>query len=222
MRRTFKAGILAAALTLFPFQALAGGPETLPAPAGSYKLDKAHASLIFRVNHLGFSNYTARFRTFDAELTFDPDNPAGMAVNATIDPASIETDYPDPATVDFNAKLRGKDWLNTEAFPQITFRSTKVEVTGKNTANVTGDLGLHGVTMPVTLAVTFNGGYAGHPMDPHARIGFSARGSLMRSAFGIAAGIPAAGSQMGVGDAVQVEIEAEFNGPPLPAQSAAQ
>jgi polyisoprenoid-binding protein YceI len=70
------------------------------------------------------------------------------------------------------------------------------------------------VTRPVTLAVTFNGGYAGHPLDPFgARIGFSAHGSLMRSAFGISEGIPPAGSSFGVGDAVEILIEAEFTRP---------
>ncbi|MBB5187872.1 polyisoprenoid-binding protein YceI [Zhongshania antarctica] len=62
---------------------------------------------------------------------------------------------------------------------------------------------------------TFNGGYAGHPLDPHGRIGFSARGMFKRSDFGISIGIPAPGSTMGVGDDLEVIIEAEFTGPPL-------
>jgi polyisoprenoid-binding protein YceI len=67
------------------------------------------------------------------------------------------------------------------------------------------------VTKPVTLDVTFNGGYAGNAMDPGgARIGFSAKGSLKRSDFGVAAGIPAPGSTMGVGDLVQFELETEM------------
>ena len=190
------------------------------ARAGAYKLDKAHASLLFRVDHLGFSKYTARFRRFDADLQFDPAKPAAMSVTATIDPASIETDYPDPAQLDFNAELRGSKFLDTVQFPAITFRSTAVELTGANTALVKGELGLHGVTRPMTLDVSFNGGYAGHPMDPQSRIGFSARGVLKRSEFGMAYGIPAQGSTMGVSDAVEVLIEAEFNGPPLtPAKS---
>jgi polyisoprenoid-binding protein YceI len=63
------------------------------------------------------------------------------------------------------------------------------------------------------LEASFNGGYAGHPMDPHARIGFSAHGVFKRSDFGISAGIPALGTTMGVGDEVNVTIEAEFSGP---------
>lgn len=188
-------------------------PVAADVPAGAYTLDKSHASLIFRVNHLGFSNYTARFKRFDAQLQFDPADPAASSVTVTIDPRSLETDYPDAATLDFNAELQGDQWLAAAQFPQITFRSTKVELTAPRTMRITGDLGLHGVTLPVTLDATFNGGYAGHPMDPHARIGFSAHGSLKRSQFGIAYGVPAPGTTMGVGDDVDVTIEAEFSGP---------
>lgn len=188
-------------------------PAVVDVPAGAYTLDKAHASLIFRVNHLGFSNYTARFKRFDAQLQFDPANPAASSVTVTIDPRSLETDYPDPATLDFNAELQGDQWLNAVQFPEMTFRSTKVEVTAPRAMRISGDFGLRGVTLPVTLDATFNGGYAGHPMDPHARIGFSARGSLKRSQFGIAYGIPAPGTTMGVSDDVDVTIEAEFSGP---------
>jgi polyisoprenoid-binding protein YceI len=198
--------------------AAAAGPVTpaaTSAPAGAYTLDKSHASLIFRVDHLGFSMYTARFTRFDANMWFDPEKPETITVAASIDPRSLETDYPDPESLDFNAMLQGPGWLDAARFPQITFRSTEVALTGPDTARVTGDLGLHGVTRPVSLGVKFNGGYAGHPLDPNGRIGFSARGSLKRSDFGIAFGIPPAGTKMGVGDKVEVIIEAEFTGPPM-------
>jgi polyisoprenoid-binding protein YceI len=189
--------------------------STAEVPAGSYKLDKAHASLLFRVNHLGFSNYTARFKRFDARLEFDPRNLAASKVTATVDPDSLETDFPDPAKVDFNAQLKGEEWLNVAKFPEIKFESRQVDVTGENAVRVSGDLTLRGVTRPIVLEAKFNGGYAGHPMDPNARIGFSAHGTLKRSEFGIAYGIPAPGTTMGVGDDVNVVIEAEFTGPPL-------
>jgi polyisoprenoid-binding protein YceI len=96
----------------------------------------------------------------------------------------------------------------------MTFRSTKIELTGADTARITGDLTLRGATHPVTLEAKFNGGYAGHPYDPNARIGFSARGSLKRTMFGVSEGVPPPGSKMGVGDDVTIEIETEFNGPP--------
>lgn len=185
-----------------------------PVPAGDYVLDKSHASLIFRVSHLGFSQYTARFKRFDAKLRFDPANLGASRLTATVDARSIETDYPDPGKLDFNAELQNEKWLNTAKYPQMTFRTTRVEVTGRNAMRVTGDLDLHGVTHPVTLSVEYNGGYAGHPFDRRARIGFSARGTLKRSDFGVSFGIPAPGSTLGVGDDVNVIIEAEFSGPP--------
>lgn len=189
-------------------------------PAGKYRLDPYHASLIFRVDHLGFSMYTARFTRLDAELDFDPADPAAATVTATVDARSIETDYPFPEELDFDAQLRGPDWLDAEAHPQITFRSKKVVLTGPNRARIDGELTLRGVTRPLALDATFNGGYAGHPMDPAARIGFSATGSLRRSDYGMTYGIPEPGSKMGVGDEVEIIIEAEFNGPPREAGAA--
>jgi polyisoprenoid-binding protein YceI len=188
---------------------------TAKVPAGAYTLDRAHASLIFRVNHLGFSNYTARFKRFDAKLQFDPTNLAVSKVVASVDVDSLETDFPDPAKLDFNAMLKGTGWLDAATFPRMEFESRRIDVTGVNTVRIHGDLTLHGVTRPIVLAATFNGGYAGHPMDPNARIGFSAQGTLKRSEFGITYGIPAPGTTMGVSDEVDVVIEAEFTGPPL-------
>lgn len=184
-------------------------------PKGEYVLDKSHASLIFRVDHLGFSMYTARFLRFDARLAFDPRNLAASALTATVDATSIETDFPTPEIVDFNAVLQNDQWLDTARYPTMTYRSTGITMTTENQGVMTGDLTLHGVTEPVALDVTFNGGYAGHPMDPNARVGFSATGSLLRSDFGIAYGIPEAGSTMGVSDKVHIIIEVEFSGPPL-------
>lgn len=187
-------------------------PAAPQVPAGDYKLDPFHATLEFKVNHLGFSHYTGRFTDFDVALKFDPAHPEASSVEATIDPKSLFLPRP-PAG--FKDELIGKSWLDTAQYPAITFRSTKVEVTGANTAKVTGDFTLHGVTKPVVLETTFNGGYAGHPMDPHARIGFSAHGTFKRSDFGMAYGVPAPGSTMGVSDEVDVQIEAELSGPPL-------
>ena len=100
-------------------------PAATDVPAGNYTLDRNHASLIFRINHLGFSHYTARFTRFDATLELDPAHPATSSVTATIDPTSIETDNPDP-TLDFDHQLQNQDWLNTAQFPQMTFRSTRL------------------------------------------------------------------------------------------------
>jgi polyisoprenoid-binding protein YceI len=207
-------------LILLTLAALALTPESAFAadiPAGVYKLDKTHASLTFRVSHMGFSNYTARFKRFDATLNLDPAKPAAATLSATVDAASLETDFPTPEVVDFNAQLRGPEWLDAAKFPAMTYRSTRTELTGPATARISGELTLRGVTKPVTLNATFNGGYPGMAgFDPAARIGFSAKGVLNRSDFGVAYGIPPPGSIMGVSDAVEIIIEAEFNGPPLP------
>ena len=195
-----------------PAAPAAAKPAPVRAPAGAYTLDKTHSTVVFRVSHLGFSKYTAAFAEFDAKLNFDPAKPELTTLEATIDPRSLTLPAP-PAG--FKDELVGPQWLNAVQYSAITFKSTKVDVTGANTAKVTGDFTLHGVTKPVVLDVTFNGGYEGHPMDPNARIGFSATGVFKRSDFGVAYGVPAPGTTMGVGDEVSVAIETEFSGPPL-------
>jgi len=189
-------------------------PVETGAPAGEYRLDKYHASLVFRVDHLGYSFYTASFSDFDATLQFDPANPEAMSVTATIDAATL--DLPNPPEGFYN-DLMGPDWFRVSEFPKIAYRSTGVTLTGANTARVDGALTMLGETAPVALDVTFNGGYPGfHPHDPQGRIGFSAQGSLSRSAFGMTAGLPPEGSNLGAMDAVTFRVDAEFLGPPLP------
>lgn len=203
--------MLRTALIALPLAALPAMAQDLPAPvAGTYQLEREHSRVLFKVNHLGFSTYIAPFTGVEATLDFDPENPQAMKVQATIQTASVETLYPDPA-FDFDAVITGPDLLDAAQFPTIAFTSTAIALTGDNTADVTGDLTLHGVTKPVTLAVTYNGGWGSMPMDPSgARIGFSATGSLNRSDFGMGYGLPAPGTTMGVWDEVRIEIEAEF------------
>ena len=190
-------------------------PPMDPPPAGEYRLDPAHGSVIVHVNHMGFSSYPVRFTRFDVQLDFDPEAPETMSVTAEIDPASLETQYPGE-DVDFDAQLTGPQWLDTDSHPAIRFVSTAVHPTGEKTALVTGMLTVMGVERPVTLTVTYNGGYAGMvPYDPQARIGFSATAEFDRSDFGLTNGIPPEGSSFGVADRVQVSIEAELLGPPL-------
>ncbi len=179
-------------------------------PAGTYTLDAGHTRVLFQVNHLGVSNYTGLFTKIEGTLVFDPENPAAMTLTASVDPASVETHYPDPA-VDFNGVIAGPELLDAGQFPVMTFVSTGVKLTGEETADVTGDLTLHGVTLPVTFQVTYNGGYGVTDFDPAgARVGFSVTGTLMRSAFGMGFGVPPEGTEFGVGDAVKIIIETEF------------
>jgi polyisoprenoid-binding protein YceI len=192
-------------------------PSPAPAkgepPAGQYQLDKSHASLQLRVNHLGFSTYTTRFSRFDSELTFDPATLTAARVVTTIDSDSLEMDKAPAQCLDI---VKGPQFLDTAKYPKIFFRSERVRMTGPKSMEISGTLELHGLTRPIVLTATYNGGYPGMPvMDPHARIGFSAHGSFKRSDFGMGYGIPAPGSSMGVGDLIDVSIEAEFTGPPL-------
>lgn len=217
MRLSILAAAAALALTAGGFAPAALAQTPAPpaggAPAGDYKLDKYHASLTFRLSHLGFSNYTASFKEFDVRLKLDPAAPEKAVVEADIDPASLHIDRTPEGFLD---TLKGPQWLDAKTYPKITFRSTSVTPTGPTTATVVGDLTLHGVTKPVTLTATFNGGYPGMaPFDPNGRVGFSARGSFNRSDFGMGYGVPPPGTKVGVSDAVEVIIEAEFNGPPL-------
>lgn len=202
----------AVALAAAPLPAGAEDPDFGRPMAGDYRLDRGHTRLLFRVSHLGFSNYTAEFTDVAADLAFDPENPAAMRLNARIATASLETHYPDPA-LDFNGLLTGAEVLDAARYPEITFVSTEVRPTGPASAEVTGDLTLHGVTQPVTLNVTYNGGWGDMPMDEGARIGFSATGAFDRSGFGVGFGVPAAGSTLGVSDRVEVIIETEFTKP---------
>lgn len=203
----FFAGSSPAADTAPPAAALA------PAPAGHYKVDPAHASVEFRVSHMGFSTFTTRFARFESALTFDPKDIPASKVTATIDTSSIELDSWPKQCVDI---LKGPQLLNTEKFPNIEFKSERIKLTGPGTMEIHGILTVLGVSRPVVLNATFNGGYAGMAnMDPNARIGFSAHGTVKRSEFGMSFGIPAAGTSIGVGDSIDVRIEAEFTGPPL-------
>jgi polyisoprenoid-binding protein YceI len=187
-------------------------PSVAPVPQGTYTVDKAHTSLIFRVSHLGFSTFTGRFTKLDAKLDFDPARLASSRVNVTIDPRSIASDN---APAGFLEALSGEAWLNADAFPVMSFRSQSIEATGKDSFRIKGELSLHGVTKPIVLDARYNGGYAGHPFDPQARVGFSAHGSFKRSEFGVSYGVPEPGSSFGVGDEVSVVLESEFSGPKL-------
>ena len=174
-------------------------------PAGMYDLDKTHASFIWKVSHLGLSNYTARFTDFDASIDFNPGKPESSKITASVNPASLETDYPYYEEKDFDKKLiEDKKWFNATMFPEITFKSTKIERTGDSTGTMTGDLTFLGVTKPVSLNVTFNGAMKKQPFSKKPTLGFSAQGELKRSDWGFSTYVP------NIGDSIELIIEAEF------------
>lgn len=201
-----------------PAQQDAGAGAPAPAvehtaPAGRYVLDRSHSTLIFRVNHIGYSMYVGAFEDFDATLDFDPEHPAAMRVEASVNLASVRLPAPPEG---FRETLLGAAWLGADENPVATFRSTAVALTGPSTADVAGELWFRGHAHPATLQVRFNGGYDGFPpYDPQARIGFSVHGTLNRSDWAMTEGLPPVGSAMGVFDAVEILIETEFQGPPV-------
>jgi polyisoprenoid-binding protein YceI len=200
MVRSFTLALIAGSLLL-------GGPAfaqaaPVDAPAGAYALDTTHASVTWRVKHLGLSMYTGRFAKMDSTITLDPQTPTRSSVTVSIDPRSVRTDFPFPEEEDFDTVVAER-FLGAARQPVITFRSTGLTATGATTGKLTGDLSFNGVTKPVTLDVTLNGAMS-HPFRKIPVLGFSARGTLKRSDFG-------SKELLGpVGDEVELLIEAEY------------
>lgn len=165
---------------------------------GTYEIDPSHTSVQFGISHLGFSRYQGRFNTVSGTLAFDPKLPEASTLAVTIDTASIDTN-----NSVLEEKLKSADWFDAAKFPSIRFTSTHIQKLSDTTGKLTGDLTMHGVTKPVTLDVTFNGGGV-NPFINAPQLGFSATGSLKRSDFGISQYIPM------VGDEVSITIETEL------------
>lgn len=179
------------------------GPPKLEADfakqvAGDYVLDKAHASVTWRVAHLGLSQYTARFDKMDGKLNFTPATASASRVEFTIDASSINT-----GLAPFNKKLQGAEYFDAQKNANITFKSNKVELVSGNKYKMSGDMTLRGVTKPMIWDVTFNGGLYNAYAQAQA-VGFSAKGLIKRSDWGMT-------EQIGVvGDNVEVLVEVEF------------
>jgi polyisoprenoid-binding protein YceI len=165
-------------------------------PAGSYALDKRHASLVVKIPHMGgFSRYTLRMTGLDGGFTYDPANWQATKVTINVNPAGIET-----GDAGFNKQIAG--YFDPAKFPAITFVSTDLKA--ENGRGVlTGDLTFHGVTKPVALDVVFNGAGPGL-LGAGTRIGFSGTGSIKRSDFGVTA------ARQFAGDDVDLVFEVEF------------
>jgi polyisoprenoid-binding protein YceI len=166
--------------------------------AGEYKLDKDHAALLFKINHMGFSSYVGRFNVFDVSLDFDPNNIENSRIEAIVDMGSIDVNHPD-----FAATLNGEVWLDTQRFPQAIFRSLSVEKSTKEKLLVRGELTFLGKTKAVTMVAKLNGA-ANNPLTRQYTLGFAANLRFKRSDFGLKKFIPV------VGDEVEIEIHSEF------------
>jgi polyisoprenoid-binding protein YceI len=150
-----------------------------PATAADYVIDtdKAHASVNFRIKHLGFSWLTGRFDKFKGTFSFDEAKPEASKVKVEIDTASINSNH-----AERDNHLRGKDFLDTASFPTATFESTGVKLDGDK-ATVTGNLTLHGVTKEITIDAKRVGGGT----DPWGgvREGFTGTTTIALKDFGI-------------------------------------
>lgn len=122
--------------------------------AADYAIDKEgqHAFINFKTGHMGFSMLHGRFNDFDGSFSWDPANPEASKVEVTINTASVDSNH-----AERDKHLRTSDFLNVDKHPQATFVSTNVEVTGDNTALVTGDFTFNGVTKPVVIDAVFIG-----------------------------------------------------------------
>jgi polyisoprenoid-binding protein YceI len=167
------------------------------AQADTLKIDPVHSTVGFKIRHL-FANVTGRFTDVSGTIDVDPAHPENASVNATIAITSIDT-----ANEMRDKDLRGSNFFDATTFPTMTFKSTKVAVSGQQ-ADLTGDLTLHGVTKPVTLHVQFLG--KGSSMMGGLTTGWEATGSLKRSDYGLTWSKTIEGTQL-VGDDVSIDLE---------------
>ncbi|MAR89267.1 MAG: hypothetical protein CML06_00090 [Pseudomonadales bacterium] len=129
---------------------------SLPARAAeTYVMDTkgSHAFIQFKIQHLGFSWLLGRFNDFEGQFVLDEDNPEHSSTKVTIDVASVDSNH-----AERDKHLRGKDFFQVDKFPEASFVSTKIEKTGEETAKITGDFTLKGVTKPITLDAKYVGG----------------------------------------------------------------
>ncbi|MBY0428971.1 MAG: YceI family protein [Alphaproteobacteria bacterium] len=203
--------VLAGLLVLFcnAAPAFAQQPPMPPKPttdvsklmAGEYVLDKTHANVIFKINHLGFSTYYGRFNALDAKLNLDTKQPEKSSVEVTVDVSSVDTN-----NAKLQDELKGEKYFNVAKFPAATFKSTKITRNGDK-GTIDGDFTMLGVTKPITLNVVFHGG-GKSPFGNSQRLGFDATTTIKRAEWGLNALEPL------VGDDVQLEIETEFTAEP--------
>ncbi|WP_138378796.1 YceI family protein [Luteithermobacter gelatinilyticus] len=167
-------------------------------PAGHYRLDEVHSSLHFRVDHMGYSRYMARFNRLEAEFMLEKNAPERAALKVIIDSASVDTADPEMDTI-----ISGPQVLDSARYPEIRFEAAGLQVVDERRGHLEGLLHMKGRHRPVSLEVIFHGG-AKNSLTGRYVLGFSATGRFSRSAFGAGAFRPL------VGDEVEILVEAEF------------
>ncbi|MEQ8903196.1 MAG: YceI family protein [Roseovarius sp.] len=178
--------------------ALAFGATGAFAAPEAYTLDPSHSQVLFSYNHLGFSTTYGMFSGFEGEIMFDAEDPAASSVNVSMPVMSMFTGWEKR-----EEHFMSDDFFGASEGDMVTFTSTGIEVTGDNTANITGDLTMNGVTKSVVLDTTLNQKADAHPMNDKPWLGFDATTTLLRSDFGVDKFAPY------VSDEVEVKISIE-------------
>ena len=143
----------------------------------AWKLEPTHSTVEFSAKHLMITTVKGRIVDIEGTIYTNENDPKSSSVEATLKTASIDT-----RTDQRDQHLRSADFLNVEQYPEIKFKSTRIEG-GKQEFKLTGDLTIRDVTRPITLDVTFEG----QTKDPWGgeRVGFSASGKIDRREFGL-------------------------------------
>ncbi len=164
--------------------------------AAEYVIDPTHTYASFEIDHLGFSTQRGLFTRSSGSIEFDPELQAGR-IDIRIDAASLDTGFALRDDV-----LRGEEWFDTKAFPDILFRSDKLLFTDNKLSAVEGKLVMRGEIRPIRLEVTrFKCGL--NLANRKRGCGADAQASLKRSDFGLNNGVPF------IGDEVRLRIQVE-------------
>jgi len=168
-----------------------------------WSVDAAHSSLDFSIRHMMVTNVKGSFRKFDASIYADPSDLTSAEIQFSVDLASVDT-----RNSDRDAHLRSADFFDVENYPTMTFRFTNIVKTGEGNYDITGELSLHGVTRTETFSVSFEG--AGKDPWGNEKAGYSAKGTVKRSDYGLTynAALEAGGFMLGDDVKFTIEIEA--------------
>ncbi len=166
----------------------------------AWNIDAVHSQATFSVKHMMISTVRGHFNVLSGKLDIDEAHPENAWVEAEVDVASIDTRDPKR-----DGQLVSPDFFDAAQYPKITFKSTKVEPTGKDEYRVTGDLTLHGVTKQET----FHAEYSGQLKDLYGmqRAAFSVKGTINRKDYGLNWNVALESGGVLVGDKVNVEID---------------
>jgi len=177
--------------------------ETAPVTGSktTWKLDPSHSLVEFSAKHLMITTVKGRFTDVEGVITADEKDFTKSSTTATLKAVSIDT-----RTEQRDNHLRSADFLEVEKYPEIKFRSTRIEGSRKE-FKLTGDLTIRDVTRPVTLDVTFEG----QTKDPWGgeRVGFSASGKIDRRDFGLTWNVVLEAGGLTVGNDIKINIEVQ-------------